>query len=96
MVTEKHNDLRWIRQFLKTVGADHIRALRRGGEILLQSGLSTDPISHVRFRRLSSSLWNMHISTYSGEWEETPYSGSCEDLMYIIVQNFEWVLAKID
>jgi hypothetical protein len=96
MENEKHNDLRWIRHFLKTIGADHIRALRKGSEILLQSGAVIDPISHVRFRKNKESLWNMDIARHPGDWDKTPFIGSCEDMMYIIVQNFEWVLAKID
>lgn len=96
MVYTKHNDLRWIRHFLKKIGADHIHVQRKGHEILLQSGTSMSPIPHVRFKKQTSRLWTMDIATHTGDWENTPYLGSCEDMLYIIVQNFHWVLNKID
>jgi|ETNmetMinimDraft_26_1059896.scaffolds.fasta_scaffold233432_2 hypothetical protein len=92
----KHNDLQWIRGFLKRLDANHMKVKREGSDIILQSGALKSPIYHVRFRRHSASVWGMDIAKHTGGWAETPYFGSCEDMMYILAQSFEWVLTKVD
>ena len=96
VVEFKHNDLQWIRDFLKKIDVNHMRVKREDSDIILQSGELTSPIYHIRFRRHNESVWGMDIAKHDGGWAETPYYGSCEDMMYILAQSFEWVLTKID
>ena len=90
--TPGSNELKWIRGFLEKTGAAHLRARKEGTSIVLQSGPPHDLINHVKFKRQNSSLWNLCVATHTGEWENTPYEATCENLMYIVVQNFEWLL----
>lgn len=84
----------WLHEHFRgkdTLG--HLRARKRARVVTVESGPATDPISHVRFRRDTVSLWLLEMPTHDGRWEVTPYRDRLSTLMELVETEFYWMIA---
>jgi len=73
----------------------HLRVRRRGAVLTVESGPEDDPVPHVRFRRISASMWTIQMPNHRGRWEPTGINGPLDELVQTVVRDFSWTLAPI-
>lgn len=73
----------------------HLRARRRAALVTIESGPEDDPFPHARLRRIASNHWRLEMPTFSGRWETTPFQGSLDDVLALLVEDFGWTLQKV-
>ena len=83
-----------LQVILGKLDLQHIRLRAAKDQILFESGPVRDPDIHARFTRQRPSLWRLSVPTFCGDWEETPHFGKCEDLLYLLIQSYGWLLSK--
>ncbi len=73
----------------------HLRVRRRGSLLTVVSGPDDDPVPHVRFRRLSQTVWAIEMPDHRGRWERTGLHGPLEEAINLVISEFSWTLAPI-
>lgn len=81
---------------LHNEGLEHLRVRSRGAALVIESGLSDDPVLHARLVRQTENRWALHIADHRGRWEPTGLLSRREDLVDTLVNDFGWVLTDID
>ena len=81
--------------FAQTPGCEHIRVRKHGDLIILESGPETNPVAHARLRRVTKQWWTIEMGI-AGKWERTPFRAQRRELLQMLVDQFPWVLAKLD
>jgi hypothetical protein len=72
----------------------HLRVRRRAAVVTLESGDPDRPISHARLRRQTAKLWQLEMANHMGRWQPTPFCGSRDELVEVVIGNFGWTLAE--
>ena len=81
-----------VEDFLHERGFKHVRARKRGSDVIVESGPKTDAIKHIRVRRDTVHLWLVHIADHRGQWQTTPFRGLLDDVVELVIEAFPWVL----
>lgn len=84
-----------VQDFLRERGYKHVRARKRGADVIVESGPEDDAIKHIRVRRDTVHLWLVHIADHRGKWERTPFRGPLDDVLALVADAFPWVLTDI-
>jgi len=71
----------------------HLRVRRRAAVLTIESGTSERPVAHARIRRQAAKIWQLEMATHTGRWQPTPFCGSRDELVEVLVGNFGWTLA---
>ena len=79
---EKHDDLK------------HVQVRKRGSALLLVSGNGPGAQKHARMVHLGGRVWARGFPHHSGRWEKSPFSGSPEELLETLVENFPFYLEQ--
>ena len=82
-----------VEDFLHERGFKHLRAHKRGSDVIVESGPNNDAIKHIRVRRDTVHLWLVHIADHRGKWQSTPFRGLLDDVLVLVVETFPWVLS---
>lgn len=82
-----------VEDFLHERGFKHVRARKRGSDVIVESGPKRDAIKHIRVRRDTVHLWLVDIADHRGKWEATPFRGLLDDVLGLVVDAFPWVLS---
>jgi len=72
----------------------HLRPRKRGDTITIESGPKTDPIKHMRFRKVTRQWWTVEMATHTGRWEPTPFREPLLPLIEFVHSSFPWTLAS--
>jgi hypothetical protein len=70
----------------------HLRARKRSDTITLESGPKSDPIKHMRFRKVTRQWWTVEMATHTGRWELTPFREPLLPLIEFVASSFPWLL----
>ena len=74
-------------------GLAHLRVRRYGVLLIIESGPSSNPVAHMRFRRHGAHIWTLEMATHTGGWEPTGFRGQVVALVDAVQADFPWTLA---
>ena len=72
----------------------HLRVRRRAAVVTIESGVNDRPIAHARIRRQAAKIWQLEMANHMGRWQPTPFCGSRDELVEVLIGNFGWTLAE--
>jgi hypothetical protein len=73
----------------------HLKVRTLGDLLILDSMPDGKRYSHTRFRCLSKNIFRLEMPTRN-KWEMTPFEGSLEDLLQMVIDQFPWTLASLE
>lgn len=73
----------------------HLKVRKLGDLLILDSMPNGKRYSHTRFRCLSKNIFRLEMPTRN-KWEMTPFEGSLEDLLQMVIDQFPWTLATLE
>lgn len=76
-------------------GLDHLRVRKRADLLTIESGPQSDAFAHARLRRVTVNYWTLEMPSHSS-WQKTPFRGTDEEIVDLLVDNFGWTLQPID
>lgn len=75
-------------------GLDHLRVERRGKSITLVSYPESVRVPHARLTHIEQRIWGLGLPRANGRWERTPFVGSVNQLMEILLGDLGFHLAE--
>lgn len=91
------NDAASVQQFLHDQAElTHLRARQRGKIVTIESGPDDDPFPHAQLRHVTVSIWELHMPTHRGRWENAHVRGPRDDVLNTLVDDFGWTLEAIE
>jgi len=74
---------------------EHLRVRKRGDLLIIESGAKSDPIPHIRLRRVTRQWYTLEIAARTG-WEHVPIRARASELLEMVIHEFPWVLTRIE
>lgn len=81
-----------VTAFLKARRLNHLRCRARAGVVIIESGSKADPLSHLRFKKLTPTTWAVDEFHHSGRWAPLPIQAPLADALSAIAADFSWLL----
>ncbi len=85
-----------VESLLHKRGAQHLRARCYGAAVLVESGPTKPADRHFRLRRDTVHLWYLDMAGRGSRWEPTPFRGTLDELVSMVVENFPWTLTDLE
>jgi len=76
-------------------GLGHLRARRRADLLTLESGATSAPVPHARFRRVGVHRWQLEMPAHTGRWQRTPIRAQLTELVDAVITQFAWMLTPL-
>jgi hypothetical protein len=73
---------------------NHLRVRKRGQSLTLYSEDAHGPQDHARFTSLAARTWGLSLPHHTGRWEKTPFTGSLDELVEVLVTDFGFYLER--
>ncbi len=73
-------------------GLDHIVVKKHGKSLKLMSEGPDRLEPHARFTRIGRDRWRLDLPSHTGRWEQTPFSGSMDELLDTLIGQLGWHL----
>lgn len=70
----------------------HLKLRKYGDSLILYSGEEKNRLNHARLTELGHGQWGLSFPHHSGRWDKTPFTGSMEELLSMLVQDFPYYL----
>ena len=70
----------------------HLKVAKRGVNIVVYSEDEIGKNNRCRFTYIKSGLFILNMANHSGKWEPTPFEGSLEELLEMVIEQFPWTL----
>ena len=74
----------------------HLRVDKRGANIVVYSNGENGKENRCRFTYIKTGLFILSMANYSGRWEATPFEGSLDELVEMVIEQFPWTLTNYD
>ena len=72
---------------------NHLKVTKRGVNIVIYSEDDDGgKENRCRFTYIKSRLFIMNMANHSGKWEPTPFEGTLEELLGMVIEQFPWTL----
>lgn len=85
-----------IKSRLKETGLNHLNVGVRGRNIVIYSEHDGEKENRCRFTDISRGMYELGMADHNGKWEPTPFEGTIEELLEMVLTQFEWVLCDYD
>jgi len=85
-----------LKKLLETYkGLEHLSVRRHGNSLTLYSTGKEGQQEHAKFTFLGGAVWGLSLPLHTGRWEKTPFTGSLEELLGTLIDNFGFHLERI-
>ena len=84
-----------VLKILEAKDLTHLHVTVRASNIVIYSQHGKDKDNRCRFVKLSANTFSLHMADHRGKWEPTPFTGSLEELIELVIEKFGWVLMDI-
>ena len=74
-------------------GLSHLKVGARGNSIYIFSEFEGKKENRCRLSQISKNNYKLSMANHNGKWENTPFNGNSEELLDMIMSDFEWVLS---
>ena len=81
-----------LRLLNRSEGLDHLCVKSHSGSITIWSGDKADEQTHARLTPLNRETWGLSFPHHSGRWEKTPFVGTMEEVVTILMSDFPFHL----
>ena len=85
-------DKLYVEKILQENQMDHLLVTVRGTNIVVYSEYEKQKENRCRFTQARANSYIMNMANHSGKWEATPFEGSLEELLQMVIEQFPWVL----
>ena len=76
-------------------GLEHLRVKKHGVSLILLSGEGRDEVKHAKLTSLGKENWGLSLPRHTGRWERTPYVGTLDYLLKVLLTDLGFYLAPI-
>ena len=76
-------------------GTSHLRVTKRGDSLSILSGEPGDTLKRARLTNLGANHWGLSLPTHTGRWEPTPFTGTMDELIETLVNDFGFYLENL-
>ena len=88
------DDIEALETLLKQAdGLGHLYVKKRGKSLTIASG--DPPHLHARLTSMGRDVWGLSLPRHTGRWERTPFVGTMEDVVGILISDFSFYLDDI-
>jgi len=77
---------------LKDAGLTHLKTALRGKSISIYSEYEGSRENRCRFTQISGCNFALGMADHNGKWEYTPFEGTINELLEMVMTQFNWVL----
>lgn len=81
-----------VAQWLADNHLDHLRVLGRGNHLVVYAEEQGDKWNRVRFTHLGGRAYQLSFADHRGNWDQTPFTGSLQELLRLVATDFAWML----
>lgn len=74
-------------------GITHLKVGARGNSISIFSEFEGEKENRCRFTKIAKNSYILSMANHNGKWEPTPFEGNVEELLDMVMSDFEWVLS---
>jgi len=74
----------------------HLLVTKRGVNIVVYSEDGRSKENRVRFTYIKPHIFMLNFASRSGKWEQTPFEGTLEELIEMVLEQFPWTLTNYD
>ena len=74
----------------------HLHVTARGKNIVIYSEFAGNKENRCRFTNLSGATYELGMADHNGKWEPTPFEGTVDELLEMVMTEFEWVLCDFE
>lgn len=85
-----------IKDKLEQMNLKHLDAAVRGKNIVIYSEFEGKKENRCRFTQVSTRTYELGMADHNGKWEPTPFEGTVDELLEMVLKEFEWVLCDFD
>lgn len=83
-----------IEDLLEKKGLNYLKVCVRGKSIVIYSEADGIKENRVRFTYDKAGIYMLGIADHNGKWEQTPFEGPAEELLDMVLNQFQWVLCN--
>lgn len=77
----------------KEKGITHLQVQGRGDHLVIYSQEEEEKFNRARLTRKSSNKFLLSMANHRGKWEPTPYTGSIDELVALLTEQFGFAIA---
>jgi hypothetical protein len=81
-----------VERELHARGLEHLAVRIYGKSVIIYSGAPEDHENRARFTSLPGSHYRLDMASPNGRWEKTPFTGTLEELLHQLIEDFGFVL----
>jgi len=71
----------------------HLKVTKRGVNIVIYSDdEESGKDNRCRFTYVKSGQYILNMANHKGKWEPTPFKGTLEELLEMVIEQFPWTL----
>lgn len=85
-----------IKDKLEQMGLKHLHVAVRGKHIAIYSEFDGKKENRCRFTDVSPGIYELGMADHNGKWEPTPFEGTVDELLKMVLTEFEWVLSDFE
>lgn len=85
-----------IKRKLNQIDLKHLNVGVRGKNIVIYSEYDGNRENRCRFTNISTGIYELGMADHNGKWEPTPFEGKIDELLEMVLTEFEWVLHDYD
>ena len=86
-----------IESKLQERSLSHLNVTKRGTNIVIYSEDSDGgKENRCRFTYIKPGLFILNMANHTGRWEPTPFEGTLEELLEMVIEQFPWTLTNYD
>lgn len=86
-------DMSKLSKKLIEVDLTYLKVGARGNSISIFSEYEGEKENRCRFTKINKDTYTLSMSNRNGKWEATPFEGDIEELLNIVMNDFEWILS---
>lgn len=85
-----------IGDLLEQKGLHYLKVCIRGANIVIYSENNGIKENRIRFTYTKAGIYILGMADHNGKWEQTPFEGTAEELLDMVLNQFQWVLCNYD
>lgn len=85
-----------IKGKLEQMGLKHLQVAARGRNVVIYSEFGGNKENRCRFTKLSGATYELGMADHNCKWEPTPFEGTVDELLEMVLKEFEWVLCDFE
>ena len=75
----------------------HLKVTKRGDKLVIYSDNGAGgKENRCRFIYEKAGTYTLNMANHTGKWETTPFEGSMEELLEMVMEQFPWTIANYD